>query len=74
MLAQHQSLDITKALKPAINKLEIKGVNTWVNRLVDDSILPPDQRKISVLFGPDSKNGIESSGLLGRVKVELVHY
>jgi hypothetical protein len=67
-------LDITKALKIGENKLEIKVVNTWVNRLVGDSLLPADQRRTSVLFGPDPKNGLESSGLLGPVKIDVIKY
>ncbi|MDR3695322.1 glycosyl hydrolase [Mucilaginibacter sp.] len=67
-------LDITKALKPGTNKLEIKVVNTWMNRLIGDSKLPPDQRKVSATFGPDPRSGLESSGLLGPVKIEMVKY
>jgi len=33
------------ALKPGTNKLEIKAINTWVNRLTDDHMLPIDQRQ-----------------------------
>lgn len=67
-------VDITKALRAGENKLEIKVVNTWVNRLVGDSLLPADQRKTSVLFGPNPKNGLQSSGLLGPVKIEMIKY
>ncbi|MDB5026142.1 MAG: hypothetical protein JWP78_3897 [Mucilaginibacter sp.] len=67
-------VDITKALKSGKNKLEIKVVNTWANRLIGDSMLPADQRKTSALFGPDPKNGLESSGLLGPVKIDEVIY
>lgn len=68
------NVDITKALKPGENKLEIKVVNTWVNRLLGDSMLPADQRKTTVHFGPDPKNGLESSGLLGPVKINVIKY
>lgn len=67
-------VDITKALKPGANKLEIKVVNTWVNRLIGDSMVAPDQRKTSVVFGPDPKNGLQSSGLLGPVKIDMIKY
>jgi hypothetical protein len=67
-------VDITKALKAGENKLEIKVVNTWANRLIGDSLLPVDQRKTSALFGPDPKNGLESSGLLGPVKIDEIIY
>ena len=64
-------VDITKAIKPGINKLEIKVVNTWLNRLIGDSMLPADQRKTNpVVFGPGPKSGLESSGLLGPVVVK----
>jgi hypothetical protein len=67
-------VDITKALKPGKNKLEIKVVNTWVNRLAGDSMLPVSERKTAVLFGPDPKNGLESSGLLGPVTIKVIKY
>jgi hypothetical protein len=67
-------VDITKALKSGENKLEIKVVNTWVNRLIGDSLLPADQRKTHALFSPDPKAGLESSGLLGPVKIDVIKY
>lgn len=67
-------VDITKALKSGENKLEIKVVNTWVNRLLGDALLPSDQRKTSTLQNPDPKAGLESSGLLGPVKVNIFRY
>lgn len=67
-------VDITKALKPGVNKLEIKVVNTWVNRLVGDSKLPEDQRKTSVKHGPDPNNGLQASGLLGAVVIKEISY
>jgi hypothetical protein len=64
-------LDITKALKQGENKLEIKVVNTWTNRLLGDALLPPDQRKTSAFLNPDARAGLESSGLLGPVRVNI---
>ena len=66
-------LDVTKAIKAGENKLEIKVVNTWVNRLIGDSKLPAAQRPTSVLFF-DPRPGLESSGLLGPVVVKVVNY
>jgi len=68
-------IDITKAIKPGVNKLEIKVVNTWFNRLVGDSRLPVDKRKTGpVVFGPGPESGLESSGLLGPVVIKEMVY
>ena len=67
-------LDITKALKPGDNKIEVKVVNTWVNRLIGDSKLPADQRQAVVNTAPNYGKGVVSSGLLGPVSVSVVKY
>jgi hypothetical protein len=67
-------LDITKVLRSGENKLEIKVVNTWVNRLIGDSKLPPEQRKAIAQHGPDPKGSLQPSGLLGQVKIEMIKY
>jgi hypothetical protein len=67
-------VDITKALKVGKNELEIKVVNTWMNRLVGDSRLPVSQRKTAVHYGPGPETGLEASGLLGPVKIDVVKY
>ena len=67
-------VDITNTLKPGENKLEIKVVNTWVNRLIGDSKLPAAERKTWTSinkFKPTDKP--EQSGLLGPVRVEVVN-
>ncbi len=67
-------VDITAALRSGQNKLEIKVVNTWVNRLIGDTKLPQSKR-ITWLsnnrFKPTDK--LESSGLIGPVKIEVVN-
>lgn len=65
-------VDITRAIQPGINQLEIKVVNTWVNRLIGDGRLAAGQRKTSVLFGPNPEGGLESSGLLGPVTINRI--
>ncbi|RWY48040.1 glycosyl hydrolase [Mucilaginibacter gilvus] len=67
-------VDITKVLKAGENKLEIKVVNNWVNRLVGDSLMPAGTRPTSVLFGPDPRGGLQSSGLMGPVKIDVIKY
>jgi hypothetical protein len=55
-----------------VNSLEVKVVNTWVNRLVGDSMLPAGERKTFAYVKPDPGNGLESSGLLGPVEIEII--
>jgi hypothetical protein len=64
-------VDISKAIKPGVNKLKIRVVNNWVNRLTGDALLPAGKRQTSALFGPDQRAGLESSGLLGPVKIDI---
>ncbi len=63
-------LDITEFAKSGENTIEVKLVNTWVNRLVADSALPKEERTTWLLvekFTPDTP--LKTSGLLGPVKV-----
>lgn len=62
-------VDISKALHAGLNRIEIKVVNTWMNRLVGDARLPAAERKTSVLYGPGPQSGLEPSGLFGPVRV-----
>ncbi|RZK81996.1 MAG: glycoside hydrolase family 2 [Pedobacter sp.] len=65
-------LDVTKALKKGNNKLTIKIVNNWVNRLTRDDGQPAEKRITSALFGPDKRGGLESSGLFGPVQIQVM--
>jgi hypothetical protein len=63
-------VDISGALKPGENTLEISVVNLWPNRLTGDNNLPGDQRRTRTemfMGGPDSQF---SSGLLGPVTIQ----
>ena len=37
-------LDISDAVKPGINTIEIQVANTWANRLMGDNLLPEKDR------------------------------
>jgi hypothetical protein len=70
--------DVSGALKPGANRLEIKVTNLWANRMIGDQELPEDKRFTWSTFNPyDPKLpivktfhlGLLESGLLGPVKV-----
>ncbi|OOQ61203.1 glycosyl hydrolase [Mucilaginibacter pedocola] len=67
-------VDISKAVKAGENKLEVKVVNNWVNRLVGDSKMPVGTRPTQVIYGPDANTGLQQSGLLGPVKIDVIKY
>ncbi|MBN1506273.1 MAG: hypothetical protein JW955_05480 [Sedimentisphaerales bacterium] len=71
-------VDVTDALKPGENRLEVKVTNQWTNRLIGDRLAPPDKKVLAVpAFGPfgpmDGPGGRNpdppASGLLGPVTV-----
>jgi hypothetical protein len=61
-------VDITKALKPGTNRLEIKVTNEWTNRQIGDRLLPPDKR---ILAPPNGRAGAQNnaSGGFGRSQI-----
>ncbi|MFO1512974.1 MAG: glycosyl hydrolase, partial [Verrucomicrobiota bacterium] len=64
------ALDVTGALKPGQNTLEVRVVNTWGNRLIADAGLPKSERKTWATWNPyrpDEK--LLPSGLLGPVRL-----
>ena len=63
-------VDITQAVKPGINTIEISVANLWVNRLVGDTFLPKEQRFTRTNQNKYSQNTLlHPSGLLGPVQV-----
>jgi hypothetical protein len=61
-------VDITAAVTPGRNTLEIDLVNTWNNRLVGDAALPADQRRTFLTAQTvGSKAAVLPAGLLGPV-------
>jgi hypothetical protein len=62
------ALDVTKALKPGSNTLEVRVVNTWTNRLIADAGLPPEKRLTWANYNPEHPgDALKPSGLLGPV-------
>jgi hypothetical protein len=70
--------DITAALKPGDNQLEIKVTNEWNNRIMGDRALPADKKILTpgpAAFGSRGGGGAGTpadSGLLGPVTVLAV--
>jgi hypothetical protein len=44
-------VDVTSALKPGANQLEIKVTNEWTNRQIGDRSAPPDKRVLASAGG-----------------------
>ena len=67
-------VEITEAVKPAGNRLEIDVVNLWPNRLIGDAKLPPGKRLTQTNVGKFTNpkhQKLLPSGLLGRVRVQV---
>lgn len=65
-------VDVTAALKPGENRLRVKIVNLWPNRLIGDQRLPVDARRTrtNITKFEDKKNQtLLPSGLFGPVRL-----
>ena len=70
-------LDITQAIKPGGNELEIKITNLLVNRITADMLLPEKERSLKCYGAIDQyapgvksgKDGLLPSGLFGPVVI-----
>lgn len=68
-------LEITDAVVPGTNRVEICVVNTWVNRLIGDASLPVEKRGTWSPCNPwNASSPLQRSGLLGPVVVEKIEY
>ncbi len=66
-------IDVTSALQPGVNKLEIKVTNLWQNRMIGDLSLPEDKRYTFATLKPYKKDSpLLASGLLGPVTLSAV--
>ena len=64
------AVDVADALKPGHNRLEVRVVNVWVNRLIADAALPPEQRLTWASWNPFRPgDALLPSGLLGPVQL-----
>ena len=65
-------VDVTSALKPGANELEITVANLWVNRLIGDAALLPEQRRTWISKNPYKRDAaLQESGLLGPVMLQV---
>jgi len=77
------TVDLTRAIKPGENSLEIDVTNVWANRLIRDAGLPEDQRltktnihlekvrTVRPFAGYGANDPLLPSGLLGPVRLEF---
>jgi hypothetical protein len=65
-------VEITGAVKPSGNQLEIDVVNLWPNRIIGDAALPPERRftRTNITFKKDDP--LLESGLLGPVRLQVI--
>ena len=68
-------IDVTDALKPGSNQLQIKVTNQWTNRIIGDRSAPEGKKVLTgvppggIFRGPQT---LTDSGLLGPVKIVSV--
>jgi hypothetical protein len=64
------SVELTNAIKPSGNELEIDVVNLWPNRMIGDAALPAEKRWTRSNISLDPKAPLLASGLLGPVVLQ----
>jgi hypothetical protein len=62
-------VEVTDAVRPTDNELEIDVTNLWPNRLIGDATLPPEQRLTRTNIALDPQAKLLPSGLLGPVRL-----
>jgi len=63
-------VNLTDKLSPGANTLEIRVANLWLNRMIGDAALPPEQRFTWSSYEPfKSDTPLPPSGLLGPVRI-----
>lgn len=67
-------VEITDALKPGENRLEIEVVNLWPNRLIGDARLPAEAQRTRTNIRTFKKTSpLRPSGLLGPVTIQTTY-
>ena len=62
-------------LRASGNELEISVANLWINRLIGDSGLPPEQRQTWTTRNPFKKDSpLQPSGLLGPIRLMMADH
>ncbi|MGY2134288.1 glycosyl hydrolase [Hymenobacter sp. HD11105] len=65
--------EVTRALKPGKNQLEIRVTNQWTNRLIGDKLAGPEKKVLDTYMAPFGKPyELGESGLLGPVRLVRV--
>jgi len=64
-------IDVTDAIRPGLNKIEVDVTNEWTNRLIGDRGLPETQRVLHspVPARPGPGPSLQESGLIGDVSL-----
>ncbi|HXS68462.1 MAG TPA: glycosyl hydrolase [Candidatus Polarisedimenticolia bacterium] len=63
-------VDISRAVKPGVNHLEVEVVNFWPNRIIGDQSLPESRRFTRTNIRKlTSKTPLMASGLMGPVRI-----
>ena len=69
-------VDVTSALRPGQNQIEIDVTNEWTNRLIGDRLMPPEQRVLAQPGNSTASSGsfgvtpqLVESGLIGAVRL-----
>jgi hypothetical protein len=65
-------VEITDAVKPTGNRLEIDLVNVWANRIMHDWTLPPEKRLTKTNVSYPKEQPLLPSGLLGPVWLQTI--
>jgi hypothetical protein len=70
------AVDVTKALRPGSNQLEIRVTNEWTNRLIGDRLGPADKKILSAPAPPPGAPApppLTPAGLLGPVTIVRIN-